>query len=70
MIKKSNNFDPMMDVPKNDEEAEIAIRFEKDELIGNCGVRLYKLNRIQYGLSVLDSYKKALLAIVSPKHTD
>lgn len=57
------NFDPMQDVPTNDEEVEIALKYENDELIGR---NLYGIYRCRRGLgdSLLTAYEKALMAVI------
>jgi len=54
-------FDPMLDVPKTDIEAEIALRYGKSDLMGRSMVGIFQVYRMQ-GDALLVAYEKALLA--------
>ncbi len=62
-------FDPLTSIPANDEQAEIAIKFEKDPLTGSTGYGLYQIYRKRDNASVLQAYERALLAMIQDKHT-
>ena len=66
MMKGSRDrmFDPMTDIPVDDNEAQIAIRHGKDATVGACGWGLYQIFRIHDGESVVQAYKHVLLAIL------
>jgi hypothetical protein len=54
------NFDPMSEVPQNDEQAQEALRFKHGEL-GEDLVGIYRSRRAR-GATVLKAYEVALLA--------
>lgn len=62
--EKQNKFDPLNHVPKNDQEAEIAIKFQKGPLVGDPAWRLYQMFREHDGDTVEKAYERALLAIL------
>lgn len=65
----ANNFDPLKDIPTNDEQAELAIKFEKGPIVGSCGYGLYKIYRERDNASVIQAYERALLAMITGNHT-
>ena len=54
-------FNPDFDVPETDEQAEIAIRHGKDDLIGRNLIGIYRCRR-GLGDSLLKAYETALRA--------
>lgn len=57
------DFDPSRDIPTNDEQAEIALRWNKDEGFAAVLILGYGIRR-SAGESVLDAYKHTLLQAV------
>lgn len=66
---ETDNFNPLTDIPTNDEQAEIAIKFEKDPITGSCGCGLYKIYRERDNASIIQAYERALLAMLPEKRT-
>jgi len=56
-------FDPMLDVPETDEEAEVALRYGKRELTGKNLVGIFQCRRAM-GEDLLTAYEAALRALV------
>lgn len=54
-------FNPLSDVPTTQEEVYAALRYGRDEIVGNSLVGIFDCH-IGMGDSLLDAYKKALLA--------
>jgi hypothetical protein len=52
-------FDPMTDVPENDEQALLALE-RQDEVVTSCLRGLYRIYR-EEGMTILDAYEKVLL---------
>lgn len=52
-------FDPMLDVPKTDEQVEIALRFNKPDIAGKILIGIYNCGRGE-GKSLIEAYKEAL----------
>lgn len=60
-----NNFDPLKDIPTNDEQAEIAIKFNKDPLVGASAYGLYQIYRKYDNATVIQAYERVLIAIIN-----
>jgi len=56
-------FNPMTDVPENDEQVKIAFS-GYTPIIGNCLFGIYQCRRAQ-GVSVLEAYEEALRAHIA-----
>ena len=56
-------FNPMQDIPANDEQVRIALRHGKEKVTGNSLCGIYQCRR-ELGASVLDAYMAALQAHV------
>lgn len=56
----------LFQVPTTDEEAVKALLWGKDPLIGSCAVGIYRCRREGQGMSVLNAYEVALMAILRP----
>ena len=56
-------FDPMQNVPVDDEQAMIALRHEKERVTGDSLCGIYRCKR-ELGLPVLNAYMTALQAHV------
>lgn len=56
-------FNPMQNVPANDEQAKIALRHEKGKVTGDSLCGIYRCKR-ELGSPVLDAYMAALQAHV------
>ncbi len=54
-------FNPMTQIPQNENEAKIALKYDKPELMGLNLVGLFKIYIFQ-GNSLLEAYENALLA--------
>lgn len=61
----ANNFDPLKDIPTNDEQAEIAIKFGKDPLVGASAYGLYQIYRKYDNATVIQAYERVLIAIIN-----
>lgn len=61
----ANNFDPLKDIPTNDEQAEIAIKFGKDPLVGVSAYGLYQIYRKYDNATVIQAYERVLIAIIN-----
>jgi hypothetical protein len=56
-----DNFDPDHDIPQDDEEAVIAIKHGKDDLVGKNVVGIFRCKREQ-GMDTIKAYQYALEA--------
>lgn len=54
-------FHPLQDVPTTDDEARIALRYERSGFTGDVMVSLFNVNR-KLGMSLLEAYKETLIA--------
>lgn len=60
---EADNFNPLTDIPTNDEQAEIAIKFGKDPLVGSCAYRLYEIYRERDNASIIQAYARVIEVI-------
>jgi len=62
---KANTFNPLKDIPTNDEQAEIAIKFGKDPLVGASAYGLYQIYRKYDDATIIQAYERALIEIIN-----
>lgn len=63
------NFDPMSDIPQDDDEARIALKHGKDDLVGRNVVGIFNCKREQ-GMITIKAYQYALetaLEVMEPE---
>lgn len=58
--RRERQFNPETDVPKTDQEVEIALQRDND-ILTKCLIGIYRVRRMQ-GDDILKAYKDALLA--------
>ena len=59
-------FDPANQVPKTDEQAEVALRYGRPPVAGGCAVGIFQCRRLR-GDALQDAYLAALEALLPPE---